>query len=146
MSIQEHLWADIVRAAPSSGRKGIRKSVLKAIEYFGAKFKKVSSRGEEPNYELKSKNVEAEWLAKWLKSNEVNFVGFAPSITYIKESGSDDELKYDWEHPFGNPALLYGHKKLPILIIAGPDIMVDDSILSRIPANEVKAKSLGIHG
>lgn len=75
------------------------------------------------------------------------FIGFSDVITYIKESGTEEQMQAIWEHPFGSAALLYKIEGLPALIIAGPDIELNDSIRNRIPANRHrKETTYGVTG
>ena len=124
-------WVTVLINAPQKARTKVRKSVLDGMKYFRAKWQKIGTKPED--FKLISLNKEVEQFVKSLeKQTGLDFVGFVPDITYIKETGSQDQLDVLWEHPFGSPALLYAHKELPVLIIAGPDIMFNDSIVKSL--------------
>ena len=75
-------------------------------------------------------------------------VGFAPNAQYIKDSkGKNDPgvLESVYIHAFGTPKLLYAHKKLPILIIVGPDLRMDESVLDE-GSNKYKNERHDIKG
>jgi len=64
--------------------------------------------------------------------NIFKLIGFSPNTQYIKDSiGKNDpgELDPVYIHAFGTPKLLYAHKKLPVLVIIGPDLRIDESVL-----------------
>jgi hypothetical protein len=73
-------------------------------------------------------------------------VGFAPNIQYVKVEGTEDQLKGVYIHPFGTPQLLYKHRDLPMLIIAGPGIRLDDSILKETGDVDGDIPLIGITG
>lgn len=156
-------WMQVFINGSSKQRQKIVDSVLEGISYFNAKWNKVKKNPVEhstsgsvnvpqgadlpPEYELKSKDKSAQQLVKDLMSEKkVKLVGVIPEVNYMKVSGPKQHLEALWNHPFGSPALLYAHEELPILIIAGPNIMYDDSIVRRIAANGVREKLLGISG
>lgn len=99
------------------------------------------------DWKLQGKNPKDVALARDLK-NEKNFecIGFIPNVTYIKHNGTKEQLEADWVHPFGSPTLLYAHKTLPMLIIAGPDIMYNDSMIRAIKENQYGESVAGITG
>ena len=83
-----------------------------------------------------SEEKEKQWLSDVLQDeSKFELMGFAPNQAYIKHDGSAHELDALWIHPWGSPALVYKHRKLPILIIAGPSMRKDESILGEIPEN-----------
>lgn len=85
-------------------------------------------------------------MAKSLNSSEYQLIGICPNIMYIKASGNEDELKAIWVHPFGTPVLLYKHKKTCALVIAGPGIRFNDSVVREIDVNRYREEILGITG
>lgn len=111
-------WCRQLAAAPVKARKKARKLALDAIGHF--KKGKASEEGK----------TLVESLEK-----DFTFVGFCPSVSYIKETGSKDDLRAQWVHPFSTPSLLYKHKKLPVLIIANGNLDFNDSRLRKIDKN-----------
>jgi|688.fasta_scaffold1230400_1 hypothetical protein len=74
-------------------------------------------------------------------------LGFATNISYVRVDAPDkDMLKYIWVHPWGTPALLLKHRRLPVVIMAGPGIRWDDTILREITENGYVDKPLGFTG
>jgi hypothetical protein len=161
--MKTYTWVETIYNAPSSVRKKIKNATLDGISYFKAKYviaktnplEKTKSgsvkvkQGEPlpPEYKLKSKNKQVENFVKDLeKENGVDFVGFIPKIEYIKDKGTKMQLEALWQHGFGSPALLYAHKELPMLIIAGPNLMFNDSIVNNIKENLYNDKVCGITG
>lgn len=67
-------------------------------------------------------------------------IGFSANVHYIKDSLKNgdqaSDLKSVFVHAWGSPKLLFQHKKLPILIIVGGDLRVDESILDEIDKND----------
>jgi hypothetical protein len=90
---------------------------------------------------------ETKELYKLLTSSEVDFVGFAPNIYYAKATASQkDYLESLWVHPFGLPMLLFYHKPSCCLIVAGPGLRFNDTILNENPKNKTKIRAEGITG
>lgn len=151
-------WASTILNASARARTEIKNSVLEGVKYFRASFKKSGENTlKDPTldellqgpdkYTPAKLNKEAEQLYKDLKNQKgVQFVGFVPEINYMKENGPQNHLDAIWNHPFGSPALLYAHKELPILIIAGPDIMFNDSIVKSIKSNKWSGSVYGVTG
>jgi len=150
-------WVTTVVNASANSRTKIKNSVLKGMSFFGAKWSPDTYEGGGPAItmedlltadKLKSKNPQVNKLINDLqKENNLSLVGFVPEITYIKVKGSKEHLETMWEHPFGSPTLLYAHKTLPMLIIAGPDIMFNDSMVKSIKSNSSRqGKVLGVTG
>jgi hypothetical protein len=76
-------------------------------------------------------------LVTILKSDEVEFIGFIPSVSYIKEnSSSKDELQAMFVHPFSSPTLLYKMRDIPVLLIANGNLDFNDSVLCKISENK----------
>lgn len=130
-------WVDTVMKSSKQDRHRLKNKVLEGVEYFNAKWRKKNpGNGVAPDYDLNKKDPAAQRLVKELKNNnEFECVGFAPNVSYIKLSGSKKQMNVIWDHPFAHPALIYAHKHLPCIIITGPNIMFDDSILNKIPEN-----------
>lgn len=59
------------------------------------------------------------------EENEFQLIGFVPKIEYIKVEGPEEHMNVLWEHQHMNPVLLYKHKTLPVLILAGPGLKWD---------------------
>lgn len=75
-------------------------------------------------------------------------IGFSPNVQYIKDSkGKNDPgvLESVYIHAFGTPKLLYAHKKLPILVVVGPDLRINESVLDE-GTNKVKNERHNITG
>lgn len=121
--IKLHFWTDVVGSSAPKARKALKAKVLKAISFFDAKWSGGKAK----------KNKSVEQLVRDLSLEKgVKFIGFAESVKYLLMDGHPKALESDWEHPFGAPTLLYAHKTLPILIIAGPDIMYNNSYVKKL--------------
>ena len=154
MTIQT--WVTTVINAPENARTKIKNSVLQGMSFFKAKWNSKGYSGEGPaktvkelitDDELKSKDpAVVEFINDLQKQNNLELIGFIPEITYIKVKGPKSHLESMWEHPFGSPTLLYAHKTLPMLIIAGPDIMFNDSMVRSIKSNNIRGKVFGVTG
>ena len=125
-------WAYTLTKAKIPDRKQVRKLVIDGLKKF--KKGKVSEEG-----------------TKFVKNlqKDFEFVGFAPNIFYIKESGPKKHTEVQWVHPFSVPTLLYKHKKLPYLILTNPNLDFNDSRLRQIDQNvslEELQNILGITG
>lgn len=73
-------------------------------------------------------------------------IGFAPNVMYLKEDGSPDQLSTVWVHAWGMPTLLYKHKKFPMLIMVGPGIRFNKTLLSEIDEEQLKEWMGNIQG
>ena len=68
---------------------------------------------------------------------EAEFIGFIPSVSYIKEKSSHkEELEAMFVHPFSVPTLLYKIKNRPALIIVNVNLSFNDSVLCKISENK----------
>lgn len=124
-------WVDDIINASESDRKRLKEKVLDDIKYYQAKWEK-SKSGE---HKLVSLNQSAvEWVNE-LKSGRYDFIGFIPGNIYIKAKGPKAHLDVAWEHEHSAPTLLFYDKRLPRLIITGPNIRFNDSILKEIKEN-----------
>jgi hypothetical protein len=154
-----HQWVQIVMNASAKQRKRIKDSVLDGLELVNAKYQKVKQNLIDPKkqmeledefgpqYKLLSKDKEMLKFAQELRnSKDVRLIGFVPDVNYLMVEGDKPQLGSYWNHGLGSPALLYAHKRLPMLIIAGPNIRHNDSILREIKANKINEPVGGITG
>lgn len=90
---------------------------------------------------------EQEYLSDALSDpKRFKLIGFVPNVQYVKVEGTKDQLKAVYVHPFGTPQLLYKHQDLPMLIIAGPGIRLDDTILKETGDVDGDIPLIGITG
>lgn len=77
----------------------------------------------------KSKRSDQVWLSDYLR-NEKDFeiIGFALNAPYINVDRSWGDTKPLWVHPWGIPAILGRHRKLPSLVMASPTIRLNENI------------------
>jgi hypothetical protein len=129
-------WAETMIATPIKQRKIWVEKIIAGIRSY-----------REP----KTKNPDMESQKKYLSDmleneDDVELIGFAVNSSYIKvDSPHEEELGALFIHPFGTPQLLYKHKKLPMLLIVGPGIRLDESILEEVSGNQ-KIPTRGITG
>lgn len=128
-------WVSTMLKAPEWRRKQWVAEIIEGFREYRPKHMK------NPN-DVAVVNENREYLSDMLEREKLfELVGFVPKIEYIKVEGREDELGVIWEHPHMNPQLLYKHKELPIFVIAGPGLRLNDSVL-----NEVGMRSDGVRG
>jgi len=119
-------WVQTLLRAPESRRKQWVREIIDGFK----------------EYRSGKKGSTEKYLSEVLESGaEYELVGFVPKIEYLKVEGPQNELECIWEHPHMNPQLLYKHKTLPILIITGPGLRFNDSVL-----NEIGMRTDGVRG
>jgi hypothetical protein len=63
--------------------------------------------------------------------------GFSVNLQYVRlEHEEDSMLRFVFVHPWGTPALILEHTRLPMIVIAGAGIRWNDTILREIKENE----------
>jgi hypothetical protein len=126
-------WVKTLMESQSARRPEWVKAVLKGIRSY-------NSMTGEPTAEGKKF---ADYLAS---SSEFELIGICPNIMYIKTHGNEEDQKAMWLHAWGTPVLLYKHRKTCALVIAGPGIRFNDSVVREISYNQYKEEILGITG
>lgn len=136
-AVTEHLpWVGVMLKTPRAGRMKWVKIILDGIRSYREKAQARDRQADE----------QREWLSDLLQDeSKFELVGFSPNVQYVKASGSEDQMSALWVHPWGTPQLLYKHKRLPLLIIAGPGIRFNESVLAESRENESES-TLGITG
>ena len=76
--------------------------------------------------------------------NEYEMIGLGVNACYVKVDGPKELLNALWVHAFGSPVLMLKHKKLPVIVLAGPGIRYNSSILQEHGID--KSKVMGITG
>jgi hypothetical protein len=126
-------WIDIVARSSVAYRRKIKDAILDGITRFNSRTDSQTKEGLE--------------LAKSLRGSEFEEIGFSLNINYVKiDSKQAALLRPIWVHAWATPKILYKHKKLPILVIAGPDLRFNDSIIGEISVNDYREQILGITG
>lgn len=123
-------WVKTLLATPASERLGWVEEIINGLKEYRKKHKLT-----------KDEVYLSEFLTKAINSGEYEIVGFSPGTEYIKVEGPEDELNCVWQHEHMNPGLLLKPKHLPILIIVGPALRKDSSIL-----NETGIRRDGVRG
>lgn len=91
---------------------------------------------------IKRKNPkEAQNLADLLNDkSKFDLIGFAANLHYVKHDLRNGDTKEDTEcvfvHPWASPKLLFAHKELPVVMIVGDDLRLDESVLDEHKQNE----------
>lgn len=119
-------WANVLASSPEKYRKEMRAMILEEIKHF-------SEHGEgHPD------TTAGEALYAELKNPDLwEFVGFAPTIKYIRETApTKEELEALWVHPWGLPALIFKHKKLCVFIMTHPGMRFDKSYPDEMEINK----------
>lgn len=136
-------WLDDLLESSQKRRKQLKAALLTGIREAKAEWTNHKNPEER---KIKSKNPESKKLANWLESDDFDFIGFTPSIMYVKETGPKPDLDAIWHHDFAVPSLLYKHKDLPFLIISNPGLDFNNSVVKSIDANQYNAVIYGITG
>lgn len=132
-SVKEELaWVSTFTRLPVAKRKEWVKRILEEIR---------SYRKGKPSPETK-------YLSELLADrSKFELIGISYNMSYIKVDAEDEEcLRARWIHPWGSPKLLFKHKKLPMLIIAGADIRFNDAVTNEVKGNSQVRGIIGITG
>jgi hypothetical protein len=121
------------------------KCVFQAQTLFNAKWKLLSTTP--PRWDLVRQNEEAIEFSENLKNTKTfDLMGFCTHNAYYRLFGDEVQLEAEWLHALSGPALLYRHKKLPLYLVAGFDIMFNNSIVGDITENSMREDLFGITG
>ena len=82
-------------------------------------------------------------LVKDLRRN-YEFVGFSPSVMYLKARDKDQEATY--VHPWAMVTLIFKHKRLPTLTHVNAAMRKDEMILAKIPFNHEVFEAIEARG
>lgn len=98
----------------------------------------------------KSNPKEIENLTELLNDKSIfDLVGFSANLHYVKHALRKDDEEEDlhsvFVHPWATPKLLFKHKTLPVVIIVGEDLRLDDNVLNEVEKN-VKQEVRGFTG
>lgn len=83
------------------------------------------------NTPAKAKN-EAKNLVKMIRDGTFELMGFAPNVQYIRVRGPSSFLGSWWVHPFSSPTLVAKHRTLPIIILVGPSLRLNEATIREI--------------
>ena len=124
-------WVKNMVFSKVSHRKASREVALEGI---------LHHVGGKPTKEMKQ-------LVELLKSDEVELIGFIPSVSYIKENSSfKDELQAMFVHPFSSPTLLYKLKDKPVLLVVNGNLDFNNSVLCKISENKYNEDIKNLEG
>lgn len=74
-----------------------------------------------------------------LDKSKFDLVGFSANLHYVKHALRKDDVEEDlhsvFVHPWATPKLLFKHKTLPVVIIVGEDLRLDDNVLNEVAKN-----------
>lgn len=84
-------------------------------------------------------------LVRALK-RDFDFVGFSPSVMYLKHKGDRDDLDATFVHPWAMVTLIFKHRKLPMLIHVNAGMKKDKMILASIPFNHEVFEGIAARG
>jgi hypothetical protein len=120
-------WVSTMLMSPAHERKKWVKMILKNLR---------------KAFNPKAKKGETEELVNLLESSDVEIIGFTPNIQYLRVDGSEDFLKAWWIHP-NQPTLIAKHKRLPLILLAGPSLRFNETVIKDInPEKGVEEQSL----
>lgn len=111
-------WVEDVLCMSKAHRVKLSESVLDAISLY---------RGR------KQKPEDSEYLTDWLRKN-CELIGFSGNLNYIATHDRVRGMTRDiFEniniHPWGAPAVLLKHKTMPMFIICGPGLKLDEKVI-----------------
>lgn len=120
-------WVPTMLMAPAKKRKSLVKMILNNIR---KAFNPLAHKGETDEF------------VDFLEGSDVEIIGIAPNIQYLRIDGSDQFLKAWWVHP-NQPTLIAKHKRLPFVILAGPSLRYNESVIKEVnPEKGVEDESL----
>lgn len=72
------------------------------------------------------------WISDYLESGkDFKFLGFVADLPYINVDPSTGDTRTFWMHAWGTPQLLFSHHNLPIMMIIGPSLRLDENVLGQ---------------
>lgn len=120
-------WVSTMLMSPAGERRKWVKMILKNLR---------------KAFNPKAKEGETEELVNLLESSDVEIIGFAPNIQYLRVDGSENFLKAWWVHP-NQPTLIAKHKRLPLILLAGPSLRFNETVIKEVnPEKGVQEESL----
>lgn len=120
-------WVSTMLMTPAAERKKWVKMLLRNLR-----------KAFNPN----ANKGETDELVDLLESSDVEIIGFAPNIQYLRVDGSEAFLKAWWVHP-NQPTLIAKHKRLPLVFLAGPSLRFNETVIKEVnPENGVEEQSL----
>ncbi len=120
-------WVSTMLMSPAKERKKWAKMILKNIKLA---------------FNPDARPGETEDLVNLLESSDVEIIGFAPNIQYLRVDGSENFLKAWWIHP-NQPTLIAKHKRLPLVFLAGPSLRFNETVIKEVnPEKGIQEESL----
>lgn len=120
-------WVSTMLMSPAKERKKWAKMILKNIRMA---------------FNSEARPGETDDLVNLLESSDVEIIGFAPNIQYLRVDGSENFLKAWWVHP-NQPTLIAKHKRLPLVFLAGPSLRFNETVIKEVnPENGIQEESL----
>jgi hypothetical protein len=85
-------------------------------------------------------------LVQDLLSEEFECIGFTPNLQYIRLEGSANDEHALFVHPWATPPLVFKHRRLPVILITGPGIRLNDTIVREVQTNDFRVGVQGFTG
>lgn len=118
-------WALTVLQSSYQGRLKVVRQIEKDVKTWG-------SLNDEPTQEGQA-------LCEGIVQNrDYEVFGIVPNIAYIRVQGSEEERQALFVHAFGDPVLLYRHRKTGVLVILGASMHFDESLIEKVPFNRAR--------
>lgn len=133
-------WCEKLINASQSMRKKIASDIIQSIVCFRPHNNKNAS---DPKY-WSEPTQDGLAIVEFLKEHDI--VGFIPNVYYIKATGTKDELKAMYCHPFSMFTLVFAHKKWPMLTIVNPMLSFNESRVRKLEGNEALSELHNING
>lgn len=132
-------WVETMLSTPQAGREQWVRTLLKGIESNAASLVFPEVQGKGSAKALKEAREELGNLVKMLRSDEVEIMGFAPNVQYLRVKGSHSFLESWWVHPFSSPTLVVKHKFFPLIMLVGPSLLKDKSAIYEVEGSQILA-------
>lgn len=132
-------WVETMLATPQSGREKWVHTLLKGIESNAASLVFPEAQGKGSAKLLRDAREQLKSLVAMLKSPEVEVMGFAPNVQYLRVKGSREFLESWWVHPFSSPTLVVKHKFFPLIMLVGPSLQKDKSNIYEVDGGQILA-------
>jgi len=82
----------------------------------------------------------------FIKSSKCKLVGIAPAIEYSLSDKKEGEIDVTFVHGFSIPTLVFWHPEGKFAIVVNANLEYDDTVLNKIPGNNVDREIRGVTG
>ncbi len=83
---------------------------------------------------------------KFIKDGKCRLVGIAPAVEYTLADKKDGEIDVTFVHGFSIPTLVFWHPQGKFAFMVNANLEYDDTVLNKIPGNNVDREIHGFTG